>query len=76
MGGAALRAGGRAVDRRAHQRVVQGDHVAVDAQQAGLLDRVEGIVTGVEAVGGVPDHGQPGGVIGRGHQQKPLRGLG
>ena len=41
-----------------------------------MLDRVEGIVTGVEAVGGVPDHGQPGGVIGRGHQQESLRGLG
>jgi len=29
-----------------------------------------------EAVGGVPDHGQPGGVIGRGHQQETLCGLG
>jgi hypothetical protein len=76
VGGAALRAGGRAVHRRAHQRVIQREHVAVDAQQAGLLDRVEGIVTGVEAAGGVPDHGQPGGVIGRGHQQETLRGLG
>ena len=56
--------------------MVQREHVAVDAQQAGLLDRVEGIVTGVEAAGGVPDHGQPGGVIGRGHQQESLRGLG
>jgi len=76
VGGAALCAGGRAVDRRTHQRVVQREHIAVDAQQAGLLDRVEGIVTDVEAVGGVPDHGQPGGVIGRGHQQVSLRGLG
>ena len=76
VGGTALCAGGRAVDRRTHQRVVQRDHVAVDAQQAGLLDRVEGIVTGVEAVGGVPDHGQPGGVVGRGYQQESLRGLG
>ena len=76
VGGAALRAGGGAVDRRAHQRVVQRDHVAVDAQQAGLLDLVERVVTGVEAVGGVADHGQPGGVVGRGHQQESLRGLG
>ena len=76
VGRAALCAGGRAVDRRAHQRVVQGEHIAVDAQQAGLLDRVEGIVTGVEAAGGVPDHGQPGGVIGGRHQQESLRGLG
>jgi hypothetical protein len=74
--GAALCAGGRAVDRRTHQRVIQREHVAVDAQQAGLLDRVEGIVTGVEAVGGVPDYGQPGGVVGGGYQQESLRGLG
>jgi hypothetical protein len=76
VGGAALGAGGRAVDRRTHQRVIQREHVAVDAQQAGLLDRVEGIVTGVEAAGSVPDHGQPGGVVGRGYQQESLRGPG
>jgi hypothetical protein len=73
--GAALCAGGCAVDRRTHQRVVQRDDVAFDAQQAGLLDRVESIVTGVEAVGGVPDHGQTGSVVGRSYQQESLRGL-
>jgi hypothetical protein len=76
VGRAALCAGDRAVHRRTHQRVIQRDHVAVDAEQAGLLDRVEGIVTDAEGAGGVPDHRQPGGVIGRGHQQEPLGGRG
>ena len=55
--------------------MVEREHIAVDAQQAGLLDRVEGIVTDVEAVGGVPDHRQPCGVVGRGHQQELLCGF-
>ena len=72
MYGAALRGGGGAVDRRTHQRVVQGDDVAVDAQQARALELVERGLVGVEAGGGRADHGQPGGVVGRGDEQQPL----
>jgi hypothetical protein len=54
--GPALRAGRRPVHRRAHQRVVKGEHVAVDAQQSGPLGLVEGGVADLEPLGGGAHH--------------------